>query len=65
MRIADIDEIFDAFRDAITEARDNGVPVNDTAITRVEEYLDDVENGNDDFDIEHLNKLAGEVLDTE
>lgn len=65
MRSADIDEIFDAFRDAITESRDNGMPVNDAAITRAEEYLEDVENGDDDIDIDYLDKLTKEVLGTE
>lgn len=65
MRSADIDEIFDAFRDAVTEAREIGAPVNDAAITRVEDYLEDVENGDDEIDIDYLDKLTKEVLGTE
>ena len=60
-----IDRIVDALKDYIDRAREDGTPINDAAITRVEDYLEDVENGDDELDFDYLIKLSKEVQGTE
>lgn len=60
-----IDDIYTVFDDNIADARESGDPVNDAAVSRLVDYLDDVANGDDDIDIDYLKELARKVLDIE
>lgn len=60
-----IDYIFDVLNDYVDRAREDGTPINDAAVARVEGYIHDVEDGNDNLDIDYLIKLSKEVQDTE
>lgn len=60
-----IDHIVDVLKGYIDQAREDGTPINDAAITRVEDYLEDVENGDDELDFDYLIKLSKEVQGTE
>ena len=60
-----IDDIYTVFDDNIADARESGDPVNDVAVSRLVDYLDDVANGDDEIDIDYLDKLTKEVLGTE
>ena len=60
-----IDDIYTVFDDNIADARESGDPVNDVAVSRLVDYLEDVDNGDDDIDIDYLKELARKVLDIE
>lgn len=60
-----LDYIYTVFDDNIADARESGDPVNDVAVARLVDYLDDVANGDDDIDIDYLKELARKVLDIE
>lgn len=60
-----LDNIYTMFDDIVADARESGDPVNDVAVSRLVDYLDDVANGDDDIDIDYLKELARKVLDIE
>lgn len=59
---ADIDDIFDAFEDYLHAV---GTPINDAAVARIEDYLDDIASSGEAPDYDYLKKLSTEVLDIE